>query len=181
MSRKLLAAIAMFLSAASTWAQSPAPVTTPTDTPAVVGGDATRNNSRSMGRPFPGRRPGIQTQLIEHKRLQEMQTTLASMHALLKEMREKAAARNSKDPVAKDNLQMWELMLAHLDQQLEQLRVATVARDDFDARRAALYNQASEKAAKEAREAQAAAAAAAGQTPSAPSTAAGPKPNPPKE
>ena len=174
MSIKRLAAIAVILGAASTWAQSPAPVTTPTGTPAVVGGDATRNNSRLMGRPFPGRRPGIQTQLIEHQRLQEMQTTLASMHALLKEMREKAAARNAKDPVAKDNLQMWELMLAHLDKQLEQLRVATMARDDFDARRAAMYNQASEKAAREAQ-----AAAAAGQTPSAPSTA--PKPEPPKE
>lgn len=117
----------------------------------------------------------MQAQLLERQRLQEMQTTLASIHALLKEMRDKAALRNSKDRVLKDNLEMWELMPAHLDKQLEQLRVATMARDDFDARRAAMYNQASEKAAREAQ----AAAPAAGQTPCAPWTA--PKPDPPKE
>src|SRR6516164_9527380 len=128
MSRKLLAAIAMFLGAASTWAQSPSPVTTPTDTPAVVGGDATRNNSRSMGRPFPGRRPGIQTQLIEHKRLQEMQTTLASMHALLKGMREKAAGWKSNDPRAKENAQSRDSSVSLRGAHSEELRAATAAR-----------------------------------------------------
>jgi hypothetical protein len=162
MSVKLRAAITILLTATGVWAQSPAPLTAPADKPAVVGGEAARSN-RLMGRPFPGRRPGIQTQLPERQRLQEMQTTLTSMHALLKEMRDKAASRNSKDAVVKDNLQMWELMLAHLDKQLDQLKIATLMREDLDARRADLYNQASEKAAKEAQ-------SAAGQTPPAPST-----------
>ena len=160
---KLRAAITILLTATGVWAQSPAPVIAPAEKPAVVAGDANRS-SRPMPRPFPGRRAGIptQNQLLERQRLQEMEATLGSMHALLKEMRDKAASKNSKDPVLKDNLRMWELMLAHLDKQLDQLRMATLTREDFEARRAALYNQALEKAAKDA---QSAAGESKGQTP----------------
>jgi hypothetical protein len=104
-----------------------------------------------------------------------MQTTLNDMHALLKQMQAKNAASRSKDSVAKANLEMWELLLAHLDKEFNQLE-ATLAREDFEARRAALYNQAYEKAAKEA---QAANGAITGQTPPPPSPPVAPKPNQP--
>jgi hypothetical protein len=130
-----------------------------------------------MARPFPSRRAGVQNQMPPSQRLQDMETTLNSMHALLKQMQAKNASSRSKDPVAKANLEMWELLLAHLDKEFNQLE-ATLAREDFEARRAALYNQAYEKAAKEA---QAANGAITGQTPPAPSTSAAPKPNQPKE
>ena len=70
--------------------------------------------------------------------------------------------------MAKANLEMWGLLLAHLDKEFHQLQVATAAREDLEARRADLYRQADAKAAKEAQDA--AAAAAKGQTPAAPST-----------
>ncbi|PYT78892.1 MAG: hypothetical protein DMG40_18425 [Acidobacteria bacterium] len=164
MTVKLLAVIAILLTAIGVWAQSPAPVTAPAGQSAAFPGGI---NRRAMPRPLPSRRAGMQPQLLEHQRLQEMATTLSSMHTLLKEMQDKAASRNAKDPVVKDNLQMWELMLAHLDQQFEQLRIATLAREDLEARRAALYNQADEKAAKEA---QAATDGKTSQPPVAPST-----------
>jgi len=99
-----------------------------------------------------------------------MQTTLNDMHALLKQMQAKNAASRSKDPVAKANLEMWGLLLAHLDKEFNQLE-ATLAREDLEARRAALYNQAMQKAAAEA--------AAAGQSPPPPSPPVAPKPNQP--
>jgi peptidoglycan hydrolase CwlO-like protein len=65
------------------------------------------------------------------------------MHAVLKQMRSKAA---SKDPLAKANLDMWELLVGHLDKQLQELRIAMVTREDMEARRAAMYKQAEAKA-----------------------------------
>lgn len=77
------------------------------------------------------------------ERVQDMETTLAKMHAVLKQMRSKAA---SKDPLAKANLDMWELLVGHLDKQLQELRIAMVTREDMEARRAAMYKQAEAKA-----------------------------------
>ncbi len=93
------------------------------------------------------------------KRMQEMQDTLKKMHALLTRMSAKAASSRSKDGFAKANLEMWQLMLGQLDRQFEELRKATLEREDFLARRAALYKQADAKAALEARRAQGAMAA----------------------
>jgi hypothetical protein len=76
------------------------------------------------------------------------------MHALLKQMQAKNSASASKDPLVKANLEMWALMVADLDKQYEQLRTATLAREDMEARRAAMYKQADEKAAAAARNAQ---------------------------
>lgn len=101
--------------------------------------------------------------VVPNQRLQEMGATLAKMHVLLKQMRAKTAASSSKDPITKANLDMWELMVGQLDKQYEQVRLASRAREDLDARRGALYKQADEKAAaaaKSAREAAKAAAAA---------------------
>ena len=86
---------------------------------------------------------------------------------MLTQMQAKNASSKSRDPIAKANLEMWGLLLAHLDKEFRQLQVATAAREDLEARRAALYRQADIKAPKEAEDA--AAAAAKGQTPLAPS------------
>jgi L-lactate utilization protein LutC len=83
------------------------------------------------------------------QRMEEMGSTLAKMHALLKQMQAKNSASASKDPAAKANLEMWGLMVADLDKQYEQLRAATLAREDMEARR-----EADEKAAAAARNAQ---------------------------
>ena len=94
------------------------------------------------------------TQATANQNLQEMGATLTKMQTLLKEMR--ARISNSKDPVAKANLEMWTLMLEQLDNQYEQLRVAARQREELESRRAALYKQADEKAAQAAKRAQAA-------------------------
>jgi hypothetical protein len=87
---------------------------------------------------------------IALKRMQEMESTLKQMHALLKQMRAKTASSTSKDPLVKANLEMWQLMLGQLDKQFDELRTTTLARQNLNARRAALYKQAAAKAAAEA-------------------------------
>ena len=176
MSRKIAIAMTMFLAATAAWAQSPAPAPSPAAPPPVITG-APNSSSRVISRFGRNRNASAaQAQPVSRERVQEMQSTLNDMHALLKQMQAKNASSRSKDPVAKANLEMWELLLAHLDKEFHQLQVATVARDDFDARRAALDNQAAAKAAAEA-----AAARQAQQTPPAPSTSAAPKPDQPNE
>ena len=176
MSRKVALAIILFLAAASAWAQSPAPA--PAAPPPVMAPDA-NTTPRVISRFGQGRNVrGAEAQLAPRERMQEMESTLNNMHALLKDMQAKNASSRLKDPVAKANLEMWELLLVHLDKEFHQLQVATATRQELEARRASLYNQAYEKAAKEA---QAATGATTGQTPPAPSTPAAPRPNQPKE
>ena len=143
----------LILSAAMVWAQSASP------------GPALANDGRRLGSsrmvvasPSDSRAPGVQGAAAP-KRLQEMEATLRQMHALLKQMRAKAGP---KDAVAKANLEMWQLMLGQLDKQFEQLRTETLAREDFNARRAALYKQAEAKAAWEAARARSMAAKGTG-------------------
>ncbi len=95
------------------------------------------------------------------ERVKDMEGTLAQMHQVLKQMQDKAAKSHSKDSLAKGNLDMWELMVGHLDKQLQELRVAMAVHEDMEARRAALYKQADAKAEAEAQAARAAQAAAA--------------------
>jgi hypothetical protein len=175
MNAKVGMAITMFLAATSAWAQSPAPPASPAAAtpPGIAGGSDTNGRVRSrLGR---NRNLGAtQAQVTPGARMQEMQTTLNGMHALLKKMQAKNASSRSKDSVAAANLEMWELLLSHLDREFQQLQIATLAREDMEARRAALYKQADDKAAKEA---QAAMGAKTGQTPPASSTAP-PSPKP---
>jgi hypothetical protein len=93
------------------------------------------------------------TPLTMRERVQDMQGTLAKMHAVLDQMKAKAAL-NSRDPLAKANLDMWELMVGHLDSELKDLRVAMAEREQWEARRASLYKQADVKAQAEAQAAQ---------------------------
>jgi len=108
-----------------------------------------------------------------NQNLQQMGATLTKMQGLLKQMR--AHTSSAKDPAAKANLDMWTLMVEQLDRQYEQLRLVARQREEFEARRAAMYKQADEKAAEAAKKAQEAAKATAaaspsGSTPAAPAT-----------
>lgn len=175
MNVKVGMAITMFLAATSAWAQSPAPPAAPAA--ATPPGIASGSDANSRVRSRLGRNrnsSAAQARVTPGERMQEMQTTLNGMHALLKEMQAKNTSSRSKDPVVKANLAMWELLLSHLDREFQQLQIATLAREDMEARRAALYKQADDKAAKEA---QAAMDATRGQPPPAPSTAP-PSPKP---
>ncbi len=95
-----------------------------------------------------------QTPAVLHQRMEDMQDTLTKMHAVLKQMRAKAVKGGARDSLTTANLDMWELMLGHLDKQFEELRASTLAREDLEARRAALYKQADAKAALAAKSAQ---------------------------
>jgi len=114
-----------------------------------------------------------QTPDMLHQRMEDMQNTLVKMHTVLKQMRAKAGKGGAKDPLAAANLDMWELMLSHLDKQLEELRASTLAREDLEARRAALYKQAEAKAALAAKNAR-----GTGATPSAATAVQAAVPNP---
>jgi peptidoglycan hydrolase CwlO-like protein len=110
-----------------------------------------------------------------------MEGVLSQMHVTLKQMQAKSAKSKTTDPLTKANLDMWELMVGHLDKELEQMRVVFAQREDMEVRRAALYKQADAKAEAEAQAAmagklagQSAAAAAAGQA--APAASATPTP-----
>jgi hypothetical protein len=78
-------------------------------------------------------------------RVNDMEATLAKMHTVLKQMRTKAAS-NPKDPLAQTNVEMWQLMVDHLDKQFQELRMAMLMREDMEARRAAMYKDAEARA-----------------------------------
>ena len=80
------------------------------------------------------------------ERVEDMGSTLSQMRVVLKQMQAKAAKSNATDSLTKANLNMWELMVGHLDKELQQMRVTLAARQDLEARRAALYRQADAKA-----------------------------------
>jgi hypothetical protein len=148
-------AATMVLAAATVWAQSTAPAGAPNG--ALAGPRAAAARKTSTEKMV---NPASATAM--HQRLEEMEGTLNKMHALLKQMHAKAAASGSKDSLAKANLDMWELMVGELDKQFEQLRSATLMREDIEARRNAMYKSASgkaEAAAAQARQAMAAEAA----------------------
>jgi hypothetical protein len=174
MKLKLSAAIIVaVLALTQAFAQSPAAVTSSAPSPVPQAGSPV-----PQGRPFPGRR-GMSSQARSqntsagqlaalHQRIEDMQTTLDSMHALMKQMRAKSAKSGTKDPMVKANLDMWNLMVGQLDKQLDELKVAAAAREDMEARRVALYKQADAKAEAEAqafRAGQAAKFAGGAQTP----------------
>jgi hypothetical protein len=93
------------------------------------------------------------------QRLEDLDNTVNQMHTVLKQMQAKAAKSGVKDSIAKANLDMWGLMVGHLDKELQELRVAVAQREDMEARRAALYKQADAKGEAEAQAARAAQAA----------------------
>lgn len=102
---------------------------------------------------------GVPVQTSLRERVQDMERTLTQMRLVLTKMHDKAAKSKTQDSLAKANLDMWELMVSHLDKELRELKDAAAAREDMEARRAALYKQADAKAEAEAQAARAAGAA----------------------
>lgn len=136
------AAILVVLAATAVYPQSASSPNSPT------AGPLPSNRRMVMPRSnAEGNAAAMRGQIAMRQRVQEMGDTLSKMHALLKQMRTSAGAGAAKNPVAKANAEMWELMLVDLDKQYEQLRLATHAREDLDARRNAMYKQAEARAA----------------------------------
>lgn len=136
----LAVSLVLVLAATAALAQIANPGTTP--------GAPTLNRQGLAGRRGPVGSTTADPQGVGamRERVQDMETTLSQMRLVLKQMHAKAAKSNSTDPVTKANLDMWELMVGHLDKELAQLRVTLSAREDLEARRAALYKQADAKA-----------------------------------
>lgn len=131
--------------------------------------------------PVANKNNDLQGLIALHQQVEDMEGVLPQMHVTLKQMQAKSAKSKTTDPLTKANLDMWELMVGHLDQELEQMRGELAQREDMEVRRAALYKQADAKAEAEARAAmagklagQSTAAATAGQA--APATPATPTP-----
>lgn len=99
------------------------------------------------------RMPAALTPTTPRQRVEDMEVTLDKMRVLLQKMQPKSAS-NSRDPIAKANLEMWELMVDHVDSELKELRTAMLIREDLDKRRDAMYRQVDLKAQAEARAAQ---------------------------
>lgn len=154
MTLRIAATAVVLLAVTTVLAQGTPPVPAPAGTP------LTSQRHALAGRRGMSSAPGNQAASTEtlaelRQRMEDMQGTLVKMHTVLKQMRAKAVkGGGTKDPLVKANLDMWELMLGHLDKQFEELKAATLSRADLEARRAALYKQADEKAAAEARAAQ---------------------------
>jgi hypothetical protein len=166
MSRKVVMTITLLLAATGAWAQSPAPALSLAPTPPVISPEPNIGTSIISTLGLNRNAGAAQAELAPRQSLHEMESRLHGMHVQLKQMQAENVSNPSKCPTARANLEVWELLVSHLDMEF-QLQVATAAREDVKARRAALYNQAFSKAAAEA--------AAAGQTPPAPSTSVAPQ------
>jgi Skp family chaperone for outer membrane proteins len=170
--RNATAAIAL-LAATTLMAQGTPPGTASADKPIasqwrpVTGKGGTTTMSESA-------RTAAQANAAMQQRLHDMQGTLDKMHALLKQLRARTGKSGAQDALAQANLDMWELMVGHLDKQFEQLRLATMTREDLEARRAAMYKQVDAKAAAAA---QVARSLGAGQVPASAPAAQGAEQN----
>jgi peptidoglycan hydrolase CwlO-like protein len=79
------------------------------------------------------------------ERVNDMESTLSRMRGVLKQMHAKTSLSKVPDSLTKANLDLWELMVGHLDNELEQLRVTLATRENMEERRVALYKQADTK------------------------------------
>jgi hypothetical protein len=151
---KLSVAIAIaILATTQAFAQAPAGATPSAS--ALLG----QRRSLAEKRPMSAA-PGSQTSNVNslaalHQRIEDMQGTLQTMHTLMVQMRARATKSGTKDPLVKANLDLWNLMVGHLDKQFAELKQTEAAREDMEARRAAMYKQADAKAAAEAQSARA--------------------------
>jgi hypothetical protein len=144
-------------------AQATPPATVPAGNPpaTVPGGTEVMQRHGFAGRrgPSGNQTRGVPAPTSLHQRVQDMESTLSQMHLVLKQMQGKAAKSKAQDSLTKTNLEMWELMVGHLDKQLQELKLAEAAHADMESRRAALYRQADAKAEAEAQAARAGQAA----------------------
>ena len=105
-----------------------APASVPTPAP-----KAAANNMQAPPAPMgqsQSARSSLQTpEMGRLQRMQEMQDTLSKMHELLKDMQTKVTSSNPKNQSAMmDNVQMWQLILEHLDHNMAQARTSMMLR-----------------------------------------------------
>jgi hypothetical protein len=150
-------AATVVLAATAALAQSAQPGTTP-DAPILNQSAPLQNRQSLAGRrgPVGNRTTDPQSLAAMRERVQDMERTLSQMRVVLKQMHAKFAKSKATDSLTKANLDMWELMVGQLDKELQQLHETLAAREDLEARRAALYKQADAKAAATAQAARAA-------------------------
>lgn len=153
--------VIMALAVTTALAQGTPPATAGSPQAAVPGGNDVMQRQGYAGRRAPSAKQpsGVPVQTSLQERVRGMESTLTKMHLVLTQMQDKAAKNKTQDSLAKANLDMWELMVSHLDKELRELKVAMAAREDMEARRAALYKQADAKTEAEAQAARAAEAA----------------------
>jgi hypothetical protein len=132
--------VVVLLAATAALAQSAQPGTTP--------GAPILNPQGLTGRraPVGNKTADPQGLAAMRERVEDMQSTLSQMRVVLRQMQAKAANNKATDSLTKANLDMWGLMVGHLDKELQQMRVTLAARQDLETRRAALYRQADAKA-----------------------------------
>jgi hypothetical protein len=145
--------VIVVLAAAVALAQSAQPGTTP--------GEPILNRQAPTGRrsPVATKTADPQSLAAMREQVENMDSTLSQMRSLLRQMRAKATTSKATDSLTKVNLDMWELMVGHLDKELQHMRLTVAAREEWEARRAALYKQADAKAEAEAQAARASQAA----------------------
>jgi hypothetical protein len=153
--------VIMALAVTTALAQGTPPAAAGSPQAAVPGGNDVMQRQGYAGRRAPSAKQprGVPVQTSLRERVQDMERTLTQMRLVLTKMHDKAATSKTQDALAKANLDMWELMVSHLDKELRELKDAAAAREDMEARRAALYKQADAKAEAEAQAARAAEAA----------------------
>jgi len=146
MKLRVAAAVTTMLITAASFAQSASPAPNPAFSTSAPGGARARMPLNPAGkRAMAAEDPSASLR----QRVQDMEGTLTKMHEVLAQMRRKSPAP-AKDSMAKANLDMWELMVTHLDGELRELKTALLVREDMEARRAAMYKQADAKAQAEA-------------------------------
>jgi hypothetical protein len=107
----------VLVSAITLEAQDTAPQNTPT-------GAQTEKSMEPSAMPDHQGMGGMHGMSAMHQQHQkEMQANLDKMHALLNDMRTKAASLNQKDRAPMmDNVQMWQMMLDHLDSMMKHMQ-----------------------------------------------------------
>jgi len=154
------AGVIVVLAATAALAQNGQPGTTPVAPMLNQSAPIPNRQSLAERRGSVGnRKADPQSLAVMRERVQDMESTISQMRGVLKEMHARAAKNKPTDSLAKANLDMWELMVGHLDKDLQQLRETLAAREDLEARRADLYRQADAKAAAAAQAGRAAQAA----------------------
>src|SRR6516164_9580262 len=132
--------VVVVLAATAALAQSANPGTTP--------GSPTLDRQGLTARRGPVGNKPVDPQGVAAMReqLAGMESTLSQMGVALQQMHAQTAKSKAIDPLTKANLNMWDLMVGHLDKEVQQMRVTVAAREDLEIRRAALYKQADAKA-----------------------------------
>lgn len=130
--RTIVLGIAL-LSVTAIWAQDSAsqapaagtaPIVTDPQSAAPVNRAPIALRSRRM---MPAQRRAQSADPAFEARVEELQETVAQMHALLNQMQSKAGSAKDKAATA-DNVRMWEILLGHLDRTLAEARAAAMQR-----------------------------------------------------